>query len=318
MDKKEYIIKQLARTDHKRFENYCITRIFHKVDNLGLQFVTQQMFKRSDGKIALADLYLPQINMIIEIDEGQHLNAVEEDRKRDEEIIQNKVKVFEEVIIYDLKPKRIDTTQSIEKINQSIDDIVIIINRKVKDLNKLFKPWTCTYLEPKHYISIGKINAKEVPSFKTIQDVANLFNRYPDKKMVYKDGRYIGTQTAYFKDKEGSNVRVWCPKLAINADDYQKNPYLNTISADGKRIRESSKNIDKAMKFVEDFIEGEKNSLAIRYTFAKYKDSIGEDRYKFRGVFKLNKEESQKESCVIWDKIGDAISLKEYHENFQY
>ena len=68
MDKKEYIVNQLKRTFHKKYENYCITRIIHKLDNEYIQFITQQLFKRPDGKFALADLYFSQLNISVEID----------------------------------------------------------------------------------------------------------------------------------------------------------------------------------------------------------------------------------------------------------
>lgn len=45
MDKKEYIGNQLKRTFHKKYENYCITRIIHKLDNEYIQFITQQFPK---------------------------------------------------------------------------------------------------------------------------------------------------------------------------------------------------------------------------------------------------------------------------------
>ena len=73
MDKKEYIVNQLKRTYHKKYENYCITRIIHRLDNEYIQFITQQLFKRPDGKFALADLYFPQLNISVEIDEPHHL-----------------------------------------------------------------------------------------------------------------------------------------------------------------------------------------------------------------------------------------------------
>ncbi len=49
MDKKEYIIRQLARTKHKKYEQYVITRIFHLLDNQNLKFVTQQYVYRTEG-----------------------------------------------------------------------------------------------------------------------------------------------------------------------------------------------------------------------------------------------------------------------------
>lgn len=110
MDKKEYIANQLKRTFNKKYENYCITRIYHLLNRLDIKIVTQQLFRRDNGKIALADLYFPQINLIVEVDEGHHLNNKENDERRTEEIIKNKVQAFEEVINYNLTIERIDVT----------------------------------------------------------------------------------------------------------------------------------------------------------------------------------------------------------------
>lgn len=57
MDKKEYIVNQLKRTFHKKYENYCITRIIHKLDNEYIQFITQQLFKRPDEKFVENAVY---------------------------------------------------------------------------------------------------------------------------------------------------------------------------------------------------------------------------------------------------------------------
>ena len=70
MDKIEYITNQFKKTFGKKYENYCITRIYHLLNRTDVQIITQQMFKRKNEKeIALADLYFPQINLSIEIDE---------------------------------------------------------------------------------------------------------------------------------------------------------------------------------------------------------------------------------------------------------
>jgi very-short-patch-repair endonuclease len=64
------------------------------------------MFKRDGEEIALADLYFPQVNVWVEIDESQHLNQTEEDRIRTQEVIKNnirsKLKNLEEVVYIEL------------------------------------------------------------------------------------------------------------------------------------------------------------------------------------------------------------------------
>lgn len=59
--KREYLIKTLSRTKRKDYENYVINAIWHKLNRLDVQPVTQQYIRRSDGKYALVDLYFPQI-----------------------------------------------------------------------------------------------------------------------------------------------------------------------------------------------------------------------------------------------------------------
>ena len=85
MDKKEYITNQFRKTFGKKYENYCLTRIYSLVGRDDLQIITQQLFKRKNT-IAYADLYLPQINMWIEVNEAFHNRQVVEDKLRRYEI----------------------------------------------------------------------------------------------------------------------------------------------------------------------------------------------------------------------------------------
>ena len=42
MDKKEYLLRQLAKTDKKNYEAYIVSRIIHRLDDLAVKAVTQQ------------------------------------------------------------------------------------------------------------------------------------------------------------------------------------------------------------------------------------------------------------------------------------
>jgi very-short-patch-repair endonuclease len=300
MDKKEYIANQLRRTFNKKYENYCITRIYHLLNRLDMKIVTQQLFRRDNGKIALADLYLPQINLIIEIDEGHHLDNKENDEKRTEEIIKNKITMFEEVVYYDLQIERIDVTRSIEYINQRVNEIIVLINEKINNLKEKFIPWKEEYNSPERYIKLGYIDAKDEVKFRTVQEVSELFNK-----------GYKGIQRVWFSDKDGSNVRVWCPKLKLNGYDYGVR-YSNEMTLDGEIIYEFFP--EDNSRFIDEATIGTHKNLTIRYTFAKFKDSSGEDMYRFRGVFELDKEATIKEKKRVWRKIDDRIELKKYFE----
>ena len=87
LDKIDYITNQLKKTFGKKYENYCITRIYSLLNRNNIKIVTQQLFKRKGKKIALADLYLPQVNVQIEIDEGHHLEQASDDFERTNEVI---------------------------------------------------------------------------------------------------------------------------------------------------------------------------------------------------------------------------------------
>ena len=83
--KLEYMERLFAKIGKKKTESYVISRIWHQLDDD--RFVVQQYIRRTQDKYALADLYLPQLNIFIEINEPFHKNNVEVDKIRNEEIL---------------------------------------------------------------------------------------------------------------------------------------------------------------------------------------------------------------------------------------
>jgi hypothetical protein len=67
--KVEYISKLFQKTSFKALENYCLTRLWHKLDNDEIKFVPQQYVNRHTNKYALTDVYLPQFQIHIEVNE---------------------------------------------------------------------------------------------------------------------------------------------------------------------------------------------------------------------------------------------------------
>lgn len=86
----DYMERLFAKISKKKTESYVISRLWHQLNDDRVKFVVQQYIKRTQDKYALADLYLPQLNMFIEINEPFHKdeNGVlrEIDRIRNEEI----------------------------------------------------------------------------------------------------------------------------------------------------------------------------------------------------------------------------------------
>ena len=87
MTKREYVIRQIAKTNKKNYENYVVTRIYHLLNRIDVKFVTQQYVNRPEGH-ALTDMYFPQIKLHVEIDEPFHKKQIGLDIHRETDIIQ--------------------------------------------------------------------------------------------------------------------------------------------------------------------------------------------------------------------------------------
>lgn len=297
MELRDYIVNQIKKSYYKKYENYCITRIYHLLNKSYVKIITQQMFKRDNG-IALADLFFPQLNLIVEIDESYHEDDIqkEKDKKREQEIIANKIKSQEEIITNKLEIKRIKITdKSLDEINSQIDQLVLLINQKIENLNTKFIPWTHLYYEPQYFINIGYIDETMNTGFRTLQEVSELFNK-----------GYHGNQHAYFWAKNGdNNLFVWCPQLKLHETDCDNIPYDNEL--DDNYIYESSK------KDSETFVSKALETEETRCVFAKYKDEVNNWIYKFKGVYKLDKSKTvELKTKRAWLKISDKIELTDF------
>lgn len=94
--KYNYYVEQIRRTFHvkknkkdfvvKKYENYVITALLHDERLRDLKPITQYYVPISDTNYALVDLYYPQINLVIEVDEPHHLDNKEADLERQKAI----------------------------------------------------------------------------------------------------------------------------------------------------------------------------------------------------------------------------------------
>lgn len=307
MEKIEYITNQLKKTFGKKYENYCITRIYSLINRSDLKIVTQQLFKRTGKNIALADLYFPQINLWVEIDED-HDKKFEADCLRTKEVINNnkiseeikkKYDALEEVINPELEePFRIIIKdKTLEEINRQIDVIVAEANRRIISPKYAFIPWERVDNDPEYYINKGSIKTSDNAKFRTIDTIGKLFNmeKVPFNQKLHG---YVNIT---------DNIYYWCPTLKINGDECNNNAWENEISNDGKTIYENQK--EKDSHYISSVLE----ENPIRYIFTKYKDETGTMIYKFKGVFVLNKEETIKNNKRTWKKISDEIDLGKYY-----
>src|SRR5690606_21909493 len=101
-------------------------RIIHAVNDDGVKFITQQFIrgrmKTRRGKRAFTDLYLPQLALHVEVDEPHHTHQVDEDRAREEDIVD----------ITNHEVLRIDARAplALNVLNQRIDEVVDLIRKR--------------------------------------------------------------------------------------------------------------------------------------------------------------------------------------------
>lgn len=202
--KLDYITRLFRKISNKRFEAYVIQRIWDLLNDNRIRFVTQQYFRRDEaGKYALTDLYLPQINMIIEIDEGQHIANEYQDALRSEDIMQ--IKLVEGVHIerIALCDKNTLKAFTMDEVHQQIDAVVKKIKDAVAQMGNEFQPWENDLWTPEYYKRKGCFRVADDDYIKSIDDAAAVF----DTKAKHRGF----LRAAGFDVPDKDNVIVWCP-----------------------------------------------------------------------------------------------------------
>lgn len=278
MDKKEYIIRQLGRTKNKKYEAYVVSRVIHLLDDFSIKFVTQQYVMRPAGR-ALTDLFFPQFGLHIEVDEGQHFvgHNIKADEIREADIVNA---TGHEVL-------RVDVTKSLKEINNKVDCIV----KRIKELKNQssFIPWDIDLeFSPETYIKLGYIDVSDNVAFKTIKDACNCFGH-----------NYSGYQRAGASHPD-SQIMLWFPKLFPNGE------WNNKISDDEGIIFEKNEDAKKAEKHILSHLNDKKNKHQ-RIVFAKVKGNLGDVLYRFRGLYKLNTQNSNVKMGLVWERVATRV-----------
>lgn len=284
--KLEYITRMLAKISHKRLESYVIHRIWNTLDNTDLHLVFQQYVVRQEGKYALADLYLPQINLVVEIDEPAHFQNKETDTIREQEISKHtqvvRIKCYNET-------NGAAAPCSLEELNRRTDEVVNLIKSKISESGSYFKAWkgvdTVEDIRQRGYISVG-----ENVSLYAIDDIAAIFGTRP-KHRGFLRASGVGVPNK-------PNEVVWWPNTNHKL-------WSNSISEDGVTITECPKNPTERESHMRRYLGSQEK----RITFLRYTDWLGISSYRFVGVFKINPTKSEKENKCIWERISDTYQL---------
>lgn len=87
--KYKYLVNQLHRTAYKKHESYVIGSLIHDTNLSELKPCTQYYVRKNDEGYALIDIYYPQIEIAIEVDESHHDRNRISDQKRQKLVEEN-------------------------------------------------------------------------------------------------------------------------------------------------------------------------------------------------------------------------------------
>lgn len=291
MNKDEHILRVLTKIKHKKYEHFAVSRIIHRLFDTDIKFVCQQLVRRPDGRgNALLDMYFPQLNISLEIDEPQHesANHKESDKERTRDIIS----------VANLTEKRISVldngTPSLAKMAKETDQFVDFLLENAEQARKDGSSWRSwdfdNELTAKPHLQRGYIDAGEDVLLRKHIDVIALFGR-----------ELRGHQSGGWTPPKRFGLKmIWFPRL------YKNDKWDNSLSDDGMKIIE--KNLDDDGAYILDPSNyGDNHKRAV---FARKEEPLVGVLYRFVGVFEYSPADSVQEKAAIYHKISDRIDLK--------
>lgn len=296
LTKGDYILRRLTKVSRKKWEFYVISRIVHGLDDEEIEFTTQQLVRLPNNKRALTDMYFPQFGIHLEIDEAHHLNVLEDDDKREYDIVAATNNEINRISVADRNSDGTISERSLGVVSLEVDRFIKSI-KKQKDADirsGKFKKWEFeNRYNPDVHIKAGYIHADENVLFSTHRDALRCFG--------YTGGHF---QKAVWNIPDESGDFVWFPRL------YKQNDWHNELSGDGKVILERPLTDKSRLVIKKNTDEKYESEVGNRIVFAKAKDVLGYTLYRFVGVFKLNKQKSTLEESKF-DLVSKRFELSD-------
>lgn len=278
------ITNMLAKIANKPTEAYVIGRIWHKLDDIRVRFMLQKYVKRKEG-YALADLYLPQVGMIVEVNEGYHDEPTQQQK---DEIRNQEVADATNATVIVIK-----ASGSLEEIHAKVDEVVAEIRKRVAALGDKFLPcdYSITRSTPEYYKSRGFFSVSSEDWLTTVDDIAAVFGTKPKHRgFLRASGVVVPGRT---------DEAVWWPQ-------HNHRLWHNELSKDGRYIYEyTKKSEDERTKHVAQWI----NSKQKRITFMKEMAYGVLPAYNFVGVFQINPQLSKEKNMCVWERVSDTYHL---------
>jgi hypothetical protein len=291
--KLDHMARLFRKISHKRFECYVIQRIWHSLNDDRVKFVVQQYIRRDkEDKYALADLYLPQLGIIVEVNEAYHVAT--ERQKEVDAIRKAEIAKTTDTIV-----KIVDCTKSISDIHAQIDEIVKCIRNKIKEKDSMgsFKPWGGEdTLTVEYHKNRGYVKVDDDEYFRTIDDICATFGT---------KAKHLGYIRAGGAERPNCNdYMLWFPRVVNSSGWHNELIHKNVIV-------EYNQNNDKNKKHIHNILDDyKKSTLAKRVTFLREKDELGFNFYRFVGVFELDYEQSIVQDRAVWKRIADEFPVR--------
>jgi very-short-patch-repair endonuclease len=278
--KLEYITRIFEKTSKKRIENYVVTRIWHLLNNDDVHMIPQQYVYRQSEQYALTDLYFPQVNLHVEVNEPAHYKSQENinaDLQRKKEIEQQTGHVL----------RVIDCREPLIKIHEQIDGIINEINSVISEQKKngLFQPWRPDIERtPEYWRNKKNISIEDDLCLNNIEDICKLFSIDPNKT---KRG-FLRLGGIMYSQED--NLKLWWPS------EKSRQGWINKLDLDSKLITETHTDLNKRSEHFAKY----KKTKEKRIVFFHHKDLLGLVSYKFMGVYCYDTERSKPEIGTVW------------------
>ncbi|WP_354689589.1 AbaSI family restriction endonuclease [Lentibacter algarum] len=287
--KTDYILRSLQKIRNKKWEFFIISRIIHALDDDEIEFVTQQYVRKNDGAYALTDLYFPQFDLHLEIDEPPHEKEIQKqkDTLRTRDLVLATGHTIER-----LKTLKEDgTLKSLPEVRKEVDAFVDKM-RIQKTMISDFLPWNFeTRYSPEPVIERGFVKIADNVVFRTQIDAMRCFG--------FKGN---GWQKGAWKIPD-SDCYLWFPRL------FEHGMWQNELSEDGKVIHERAINSDGRASIAKQRrdISEYPNRKAI--VFAKAKDALGYSLLRYVGTFQPRMTETHPD-VISFDRIKTCEKVR--------
>ena len=264
-----------------------------------MKFVVQQYVRIDKDKYALADLYLPQLNIFIEINEPFHENNIERDKLRNEKIMDITHSALCTIVCgtktEDQDGKEVIHWKPLDEIHRQITEVVSLIKQRISELGENFKPWDdVSTLSVEYHRNKGYLRVEDNECLRTVDDVAAVFGTKP------KHRGFLRASGAGVPNKKG--WIIWWPNT-------NHTRLCNKTSPDGMYIYEYPTKENNSVTQTEHIKQWIAAPEETRVTFLRSEDDLGFCFYRFVGVFRLNRDKSIQENKCVWERISDTYQL---------